>query len=104
MIITNKDFTFINDAKNYSSKSQLNTKHGALLVSKNKIICRGFNHNRCRFGGSYKANDKVFKDYIQKNCCACHAEMDVLYKAILNLPKKYYFFKPFLKQSLFLQV
>lgn len=102
-----KDLKFLDIAKSMSAKSTLKSKHGALFVSKNKIISKGYNHNRCIFGGSYKINDREnsFKKHMNtSNCCACHAEMDVLYKAILNIPLKSSLFKTKLKKSLFLQV
>jgi deoxycytidylate deaminase len=103
--ITFKDKKFIDNAIECCKKSILNVKHGAVLVSKGHIISKGFNHSRCKFGGSYKVYDKTFKSNMSNNtCCACHAEMDVLYKAILNMPLKSYLFKTRLKQQLVLQV
>lgn len=100
-----KDMKYIEIAKNCSTKSVLKSKHGAVLVSKNKLISYGINHNRCRFGGSYKVFDLLFQKNMDcSSCCACHAEIDVLYKAILNIPNKSSLFKSRLKKSLFLQV
>lgn len=100
--LTLKDLKFLDITKHMSLQSNLKSKHGALLVSKGKVISKGYNHSRCRFGGSYKVFDNDFKKNM--NCCACHAEMDVLYKALLNIPNKSCSFKTRLKKSLFLQV
>ncbi len=100
--LTTKDMKYLDIAKQMSLQSNLKSKHGALFVSKGKVISKGYNHSRCRFGGSYKVFDTIFKKNM--NCCACHAEMDVLYKALLNIPNKSCLFKTRFKKSLFLQV
>lgn len=103
--LTNKDEIYINHAIECSRKSTLKSKHGAVLVSKGKIISCGYNHERNRYGGTYKITDKNLSQYIHyDNQCACHAELDVLYKALLKMPLKSSLFKIRLKRSLFLQV
>lgn len=105
--LTTKDLTLLSLATFMSKKSVLKSKHGAVFASKGKIISKGYNHNRCNFGGSFKTFDKkniFIKNMNSSNCCACHAEIDVLYKAILRIPLKSSLFKTKLKQSLFLQV
>ncbi len=61
--------TFLNIAKNEAQKSNIRCSHGAVITDGNRIISKGFNHNRTRF--------KNFE-----TICSCHAERDAVMKLL----------------------
>jgi len=91
--IQNYEYKFINKAIEMSSLSQLNNKHGSIIVSNKKIMSCGYNHERTKY---------KIQSIISNNCesCACHAEMDAIYKALNILPN--YLFHPKKKRQLVL--
>ncbi len=60
---------FMNIAKNESEKSLLRCAHGAIITQGQRIISKGFNHERTRF---------QHFDYT----CGCHAERDAVMKLL----------------------
>lgn len=72
------DERFASIAVTEADRSQLPMKHGCVAVSSGKIIARGCNTYRT-----------FSKDKLIRNCCSCHAEIDVIRKCIkLNIKKK----------------
>lgn len=60
---------FMNIAKNESTKSSIRCTHGAVITDGNKILSKGYNHNRTQY--------KFFD-----NICSCHAEKDAVMKLL----------------------
>lgn len=91
--INNYEYKFINKAFEMSLQSQLTNKHGSIIVSNKKIMSCGYNHERTKY---------KIQSLISDNCksCACHAEMDAIYKALNILPN--YLFHPNKKRQLIL--
>lgn len=70
-ILSNKDYAYINNALDASTKSNMLMRHGCVVVENNKIVGIGYNSYRTRFG-----------DRFVKDSCSCHAEMHALREAI----------------------
>lgn len=66
-MVSKKDEKFINRAIEASKHSQMNMKHGCVVVSNNRIIGIGYNSCRTRFQNNFTSNS-----------CSCHAEMHAL--------------------------
>lgn len=77
IMISQKDFGFINCALEACNKSTMLMRHGCVVVENNSIIGTGHNSYRTRFG------DK----FVQESC-SCHAEMHALREAMKKKTKK----------------
>lgn len=71
MLCSNSDEKFASIASIEANKSDLPFKHGCIAVTSGKIVAKGYNHYR-----TYS------KDGLIKNCCSCHAEIDVIRKCL----------------------
>ena len=90
------EYKYIDMAFELANKSLLKQKHGAVIVSHKKIISSGFNNDRSQY--------KLQKFISHNNkSCACHAEMDAIYRS-LNLLLPNYLFHPKRRRQLFLCV
>jgi len=63
-MLSNTDMQFINHAANEALKSNVLMRHGAVAVTRGKIMGRGHNHYR-----------STSKDDFISNTCTCHAEI-----------------------------
>ena len=61
-----KTLIFLNAAALVAADSDMNSKHGALLVNNGKVRATGCNEQRTRIGG--------------KNYCSVHAEMACIHR------------------------
>jgi tRNA(Arg) A34 adenosine deaminase TadA len=67
------DEKYVSLAVEEANKSELLMKHGCVAVSGGKIVGRGCNTSR-----TYS------KDGLIRNCCSCHAEVNVMRQCIKN--------------------
>ncbi len=65
--ITNREQRFLSMASNEADKSDIQHRHGCVIVSGGKIIGRGYNHRRSNSCDGL-INDK----------CTCHAEISAI--------------------------
>jgi len=68
-----KDEKWVSMALNEAVKSEMLHRHGCLAVSGGKYIAKGCNNYR-----TYS------RDGLIRNCCSCHAEVNVLRKCLKN--------------------
>ncbi len=71
MMLTNKDWKYIQQSVCVSLQSSMTMKHGCVLLRGNKVISTGYNHYRTKF-----------RDDFIGTSCSCHAEMDALRNAL----------------------
>ena len=71
--ITKSDHKFLSLAVNESKKSEMLMKHGCVLVKNGRIISRGYNNYRNKFGSGFMGE-----------VCCCHAEMDAIHRAMTS--------------------
>ena len=65
--ITNREQRFLSMASNEADKSDIQHRHGCVIVSGGKIIGRGYNHRRT-----------TSRDGFIDNKCTCHAEISAI--------------------------
>lgn len=82
MAISSRQYYYLGMAIKESEKSELNNRHGAIIVQNNRIVAKGYNKNEA-------SRKKLLLWYGPKKCSSCntgfiHAEYDALYALIIN--------------------
>ena len=69
--VSSKILRGLNGAANMAIKSELNFRHGSVLISSNRILAGGYNQSRSKYGN-------------QCSCCL-HAEVSCLHNFVKNV-------------------